>query len=697
MKDLNQYKNQLDNIPEELRTRGQFCLWSYATDKDGRKTKRPFNPHHPDRLAEVNNPETFASFDYALNTLETAPASFDGLGIRVSDDIIGIDIDHCFDESGNMTAAARDILETLKTYAEISPSGHGLRLFCKAPGLKYDKQTYYIKHSDLEIYLPGVTNRFLTITGNVAQLEPITEVTEELQAVLEKYMRRPTKPTQSASDHVRSPLNLSDEEIIQKASNAANGGKFSALFNGEWESYYTSQSEADISLCSMLAFWCKKDPDMIDRLFRASGLYREKWEREDYRESTLANAIASTVNVYEPTPSAVSYLASDPVEMQDIPDPTDEDAPPIKSAATTSEPEAPAPELSPVQALDEFYAEIQSNRFEPIPTGLEQLDRALQGGFERKKLFTLAAAPGTGKTALAQFVFENMARKGHPVVYVNLEMDRSDLLSRSIARESHHFKNIHILDSDVTALEVKRGYQWTPEQKKAIDYTVAWYKGSVAPNFYYVTTNPENTGSITNGLSEILAKLEKITAEIVAKGNDAPLVCIDYLQYIDFDMYEGTRKPDNADAIKQTLAALKQFAMSHNTCVLVILANNRASNQEGRASMDSGRDTSNIEYSGDVMLSLVYTAVEEKWKYNTGVQDRNGNDKAGVIDLDFINDKIDYTLKMKQDYPLIAKLLTVKVVKGRSIQSRGAARFIYDGRYFAFEEDHGTPNPYWYE
>ena len=404
----------------------------------------------------------------------------------------------------------------------------------------------------------------------------------------------------------------------------------------------------------------------------------------------------STGATSTPTKSATVSPAA---TAENVPPPTDQDAPPITTKTATPEtpPEPPKPEPSPLEALEEFENEIKSHRFEPIKTEIEQLDKALQGGLRRRTLVTLAAAPGAGKTAIAQYILENMANHGHTVIYVNLEMDRAELLSRSISRISHQAKLRGAVSDDLTALQVERGYKWTDQQKEIVNYSIGYYKRNIAPNFYYVTCNPENVGSIDNTLSDILAKLEKITAELKQQGKEEPLVCIDYLQFIEYDLWkyeDGQRKPDNADAIKQTLKALKTFAMSHNTCVLVITANNRASNQDGRASMDSGRDTSNIEYSGDVMLSLVYTAIEEKWKYEKGT-DKSGNTIPGIIDNEFIKNAIDYTLQQKEDYPLIAKLLSLKVVKGRSIMSRGVAKFIYDGRYFYFDQDKGTPNPYW--
>jgi hypothetical protein len=49
-------------------------------------------------------------------------------------------------------------------------------------------------------------------------------------------------------------------------------------------------SRADLKLCDELARWCGPDPERIDRLFRESGLMREKWERVDYRERTIDRA-----------------------------------------------------------------------------------------------------------------------------------------------------------------------------------------------------------------------------------------------------------------------------------------------------------------------------------------------------------------------------------------------------------------------
>jgi hypothetical protein len=90
---------------------------------------------------------------------------------------------------------------------------------------------------------------------------------------------------------------LSDDEVRRKALAASNGERFSHLWAGN-TSGYGSHSEADLALCGMLAFWTGGDAARIDALFRQSGLYREKWERKDYRDATITEALSGKTAFY---------------------------------------------------------------------------------------------------------------------------------------------------------------------------------------------------------------------------------------------------------------------------------------------------------------------------------------------------------------------------------------------------------------
>ena len=81
---------------------------------------------------------------------------------------------------------------------------------------------------------------------------------------------------------------MTDMQLIETGLNASNGDKFRALCRGEWQDLgYPSQSEADLSLMSMLAFYSRDDAQCI-RVFQMTELgKREKAQRTDYLSRTL--------------------------------------------------------------------------------------------------------------------------------------------------------------------------------------------------------------------------------------------------------------------------------------------------------------------------------------------------------------------------------------------------------------------------
>ena len=290
-----------DNIPQKLKDTAQFCCWQYETVK-GRQTKVPYDPVTGHK-ARTNQPTTFTTFDGAI----AAMSNYDGMGIRVANGIAGIDLDHCL-KKGTLLPWAREIVDKFHdTYIEISPSGAGIRIFCLVPEqFSYDTDVYYIKKGDIEVYIPGFTNRFLTVTGNALNQEDVTETTEALTWLLNTYMHRPTPPSATS---VSGRSYLKDESVIAKASNAQNGAKFTRLWNGAIAEY-PSHSEADAALCSLLAYWCGGDKEQMDRLFRRSGLMRDKWDEyrgaDTYGNMTILKAISNATVFYKPIHTATA-------------------------------------------------------------------------------------------------------------------------------------------------------------------------------------------------------------------------------------------------------------------------------------------------------------------------------------------------------------------------------------------------------
>lgn len=309
------------NIPQELKNNASFCVWKLEKRR-GKPTKVPYNPR-TGQLAKTNDPSTFADFGTAMKAY--AMGGWDGIGYRVSEGIGAIDIDHCIREDGSLNDVAASILAFLPdAYFEKSPSGTGLRGFFRlSPDFAYDKTVYYINNRQhgLEVYLPGTTNRFVTVTGDEFRAGTVTRNDEALQNLLDTFMKRKMQ----VSNRTVEPCSyLTDDQVIEHASRSESGEKFKALMEGRWEEGYDSQSDADMALVSILSFWCGNVEEQIDRIFRTSGLMRDKWDRQTgdstYGQITIRNAVSTNDTIYTPIrdtePAEADFEDLDEAETQ---------------------------------------------------------------------------------------------------------------------------------------------------------------------------------------------------------------------------------------------------------------------------------------------------------------------------------------------------------------------------------------------
>ncbi|MEM5767916.1 MAG: AAA family ATPase, partial [Bacillota bacterium] len=126
------------------------------------------------------------------------------------------------------------------------------------------------------------------------QVRPLAARYEQATCLYEKYFYKASDFAEDKKDGEEIHA-WADNAIIEKAGQAANGEQFQRLWFGKWEETYPSQSEADLALCSLLAYWTGNDKAQIDRLFRHSELMRDKWDekrgKHTYGEITIETAI----------------------------------------------------------------------------------------------------------------------------------------------------------------------------------------------------------------------------------------------------------------------------------------------------------------------------------------------------------------------------------------------------------------------
>ena len=268
------------NIPEALRNQPNWVC---------RREKIPFNPR-TGCAAKAGQPETWTTFEEAVNALP----QYDGIGFEFDGNgFIGVDFDHCI-ENGQLAHWVAEWVERFNSYTEISPSGTGIHIICM--GTLNGKPSR--KRKEVEIYDRA---RYFTMTGNpLDHVRPLQNAQDALDALYQTFWGEDTPTIQMP---VTRPLTLdNDEALLDKIKQSKTGAHFTELWNGSTAGY-SSHSEADIALCNILAFWTQRDTERIDRLFRRSGLMREKWDEKrsggTYGAKTIARAIADCRDTYE--------------------------------------------------------------------------------------------------------------------------------------------------------------------------------------------------------------------------------------------------------------------------------------------------------------------------------------------------------------------------------------------------------------
>ena len=320
-------------IPDALVEREQWVCWR-EEDRDGKPTKVPVEPTSG-AFASTTDPDTWTGFETAFEFLDTGEA--DGVGFVFSEDdpIVGVDLDDCREpETETVDSTAQDIIERLDSYTEVSPSGTGFHVL--VAGALPDGRN---RRGSVELYDSA---RFFTVTGDHVDRTParVARRQDALDAIHRDYVQDdeqgnadpgspPAGEGAAYADPDSDAVDLEDTEVLENARTAQNGEKFEQLWTGSTAGY-DSHSEADMALCCLLAFWTGGDRTQIDRLFRQSGLMREKWDEvhyadgSTYGEKTVERAIATMTEYYDP--DAASSSDSDDVLCDGVPDRRDGDS-----------------------------------------------------------------------------------------------------------------------------------------------------------------------------------------------------------------------------------------------------------------------------------------------------------------------------------------------------------------------------------
>ena len=598
----------LENIPKEIKENGLFCLWKY-TKRGENLTKPPINPNYylkdsdsyrkkEDYYSKSNDKTRFNHLDKVL----PLTSSKYGIGFGIFDTFGAIDLDHCLNEEGKIiqddfSKIVIDIVKSLNTYTEKSPSGTGLHLYFKIKGMKLNPEEYSKKYytnkrinkktnQGLEIYLSGMTKKFLTITGDKLGDKDFREISfEELQPILEKYMRRYTSKTTTTSSLVTNQgdflkIGLEKDSLLID------------LYNDTTHS--GNESEEDMRLLSKLAYYCNKDSQAIRQAFESSPYFMtkdeehlEKWNRggaNPYSDISIENAInlVTTTAIEDnekfkrehPETIQTTQTGGEAVETKEI----DLDS------------------INAYKNIDSFFETSLKGTFKPIPTGFKNLDEVLEGGLSNQSIVTIGGASSMGKTTIAINLSMNQL-KNRPVIYYTLENSNEQILSK-------FFSHISFIKGGMTISSTN--FLQSYDTNKMTEYqrgkVLEVLKETTELNNLLVI-NPEGAT-----LQEMEETINQINLKCKEQGKESPVIVLDYIQFLQ----SKDSRDDEMNIVKKTQRILKKYVIDNNSLAFILVANNRQGNQEKQSRIDSGRGTSDLEYSSDYNLQLNFS----EWEHN---------------------------------------------------------------------------------
>lgn len=283
-------------VPVDLKRFPQWVLWRYRPRGDGKKPdKQPVNAKNLHN-AGVTWRNTWTSFERAYAAyLKDKPCGIAGLGFVLTrnDPIVAIDIDNCL-HAGEIAPDAQQIIATLTSYTEISPSGQGLRMLVVCPMFQDNLRT-----KTLEVYSH---RRYVTITGCHLAGTPLTLAAVDLAQLTTLLPPRPPLPTVVPIRSAQSNSEQLDDQALWARIFAHDRfglqhfRRYQGNLSHDLVGNRPDHSLAVIRLLNALARWTGCDPVRMRRMMLVAPLANAKWfERRgegDWLDYQIAAAIA---------------------------------------------------------------------------------------------------------------------------------------------------------------------------------------------------------------------------------------------------------------------------------------------------------------------------------------------------------------------------------------------------------------------
>lgn len=295
---------ELNNIPDELKKTNQWINFKLQKrvlqTGETKNTKPPVD--YKGQNIDITNKNNYLSFEDAVDNLKNKNIA--GIGFVFSselgvDSYVGIDLDNVI-INGEFTPLAKEILDLINSYSEMSVSKTGIHIITKGK-IKKNGSRIGVGDSKIEVYR---NNAYFTFSGLHIPNTPIEikNRQDELKTLYEMYFRATKTGTQEGSFNLRPSisLKLSSQDNMTYLENGIKHGK---RLNSFLQGYRATSDESqnDYLLMVELAYWCNKDIALMINTFYSSTYFasknnehKKKALRSDYINSTAKKAIQNT-------------------------------------------------------------------------------------------------------------------------------------------------------------------------------------------------------------------------------------------------------------------------------------------------------------------------------------------------------------------------------------------------------------------
>jgi len=578
----------LEKIPSALRECPHWILWRHIV-RDGKETKLPVQIDG--KPAESNNPETWQDFDAIVPWIGDSDGP--GFVFSADDDFCGIDLDGCRDPaSGKVAEWAREILQLMDTYSEISPSNTGIKMFLRGvmPGGMGRKQNKIpgavkmgSKAPQVELYDRG---RYFTVTGRRVGGLPIEPQPrqEQLDALLAKLFVEAVTPNGDFRGN---------DAVLQRA----------RLYMKKYPPAISKQGGHDTTFraaCVLVLGFGLNELEAMDVLGDWNQTCQPPWnQRELLHKIQDANKQTGERNYLRNT---------SPERWESLPVPTYQPKPMAEATPVLQKPKVAdsGPRTTTLTEAMRGYLELhRSGGNELISLGVPDVDYSLGGGVQAGEVIILAARPSHGKSAVAMQIVHHWTSKGMPCLVVSEEMSALALGKRGIQFVSEtpqeHWRN----------------------QAGAVLEDLDWYESNHAPAHIV-----ESCGTT----AEVVNQIDNAVAKHGVRG-----VVVDYAQLLKSEgksIYEQ---------VTNTSKALTAAAKRHKMPLLLLAQMGRGveSRPQFKPQMSDLKESGQLEQDADVILFLLWPhRIDPKQpsdEYKIFVaKNRNGEIIKRVCDVRFL-------------------------------------------------------------